>query len=76
MRRDCPKSEGGLTVEATQPSFESWWRPFTLGVGPADAYVTGLDPKRRDELRETCRSLLPEPPITLSATAWAALGRA
>ncbi len=24
-------------------SFDDWWEPFTLGVGPAGSYVAGLD---------------------------------
>src|SRR6516225_1133234 len=28
-----------LTVQATYASFEEWWEPFTLGVGPAGEYV-------------------------------------
>ena len=33
------------TVSATleHPSFEEWWEPYTRGVGPAGAYVAGLD---------------------------------
>lgn len=69
-------TDGALTVTVTHPRFEDWWTPFTLGVGPAGAHVAALDPERRDELRERCSRLLPAPPFTLSATAWAALGRA
>ena len=32
-----------LTADLTHPTFESWWEPFTQGVGPAGAYVAGLD---------------------------------
>lgn len=67
--------EGVLTVAVTHPSFDDWWTPFTLGIGPAGAYVKGLHPERQDALRATCRRLLPEPPFTLSGTAWATLGR-
>jgi SAM-dependent methyltransferase len=69
-------TDGALTVVVTHPTFEEWWTPFTLGIGPAGAHVTGLDPERRDELRERCRRLLSDPPFTVTATAWAALGRA
>jgi SAM-dependent methyltransferase len=64
------------TVSASleHPSFETWWEPFTGGVGPAGAYVAGLDPERRAELREACRRLLPDPPFLLTARAWAARG--
>ena len=56
------------------PSFEEWWEPFTLGVGPAGAYVSALAAGDRDRLRELCRSLLPAPPFTVTARAWAVAG--
>jgi SAM-dependent methyltransferase len=65
-----------LTVRVRHASFEHWWEPFTLGVGPAGAYVASLPPDRRAELRERCRRLLPAGPVEVSATAWAATGRA
>ena len=64
-----------LTVRVRQASFEQWWEPFTLGVGPAGAYVAALTPDRRSELREQCRRLLPAGPVDISATAWAATCR-
>jgi SAM-dependent methyltransferase len=60
-----------LTVQVHQPGFDSWWETFTLGVGPAGAYLTSLPADRRDELRERCRRQLPEGPFEVSATAWA-----
>ena len=48
--------ETALSVSVEHPTFEEWWEPFTLGVGPAGAYVAGLDPERRDALREQCRA--------------------
>jgi SAM-dependent methyltransferase len=62
-----------LTVQIRQASFEVWWEPFTLGVGPAGAYVASLTPERRADLREQCRRLLPTDPIEISATTWAAV---
>ena len=64
-----------LAVRVEHESFEEWWEPFTLGVGPAGGYVTRLEAERRDRLRERCRSLLPSPPFTLTARAWAVRGR-
>ena len=61
-----------LTVQVRQAGFDSWWETFTLGVGPAGAYLTSLLADRRDELRERCRRQLPEGPFEVSATAWAA----
>ena len=48
-----------LTASLEHASFEEWWEPFTGGVGPAGAFVAGLDAERQVELRERCRSLLP-----------------
>jgi SAM-dependent methyltransferase len=66
--------ETSLVVSTEHPTFEDWWEPFTLGVGPAGAYVARLDPERQAELRERCRRLLPKPPFVLTASAWAARG--
>ena len=66
--------ETALSVGVEHPSFEEWWEPFTLGVGPAGAYVAGLDAERQAELRERCRAALPEPPFVLTARAWTARG--
>jgi len=61
-----------LTVRVRYASFGRWWEPFTLGVGPAGAYVASLAPDQRAALREQCRRLLPAGPVAVSATAWAA----
>ncbi len=66
--------EGSLSVDVEHPTFEEWWAPYTLGVGPAGAYVAGLEQDRQSELRERCRELLPEAPFVVSARAWAARG--
>jgi SAM-dependent methyltransferase len=67
--------EHTLVVEAEHATFEDWWEPYLLGVGPAGSYVATLDAHGRDELRERCRALLPDPPFAVEARAWAALGR-
>jgi ubiquinone/menaquinone biosynthesis C-methylase UbiE len=63
-----------LTVEVEHASFEEWWEPFTLGIGPAGAYVQGLAQDARDRLRQRCRELHPAAPFVVSASAWAARG--
>ena len=63
-----------LAVRVEYAGFDDWWEPFTLGVGPAGAYVAGLDAVRRAELKERCRELAPVAPFTLEAIAWAARG--
>jgi SAM-dependent methyltransferase len=66
--------ESALSVSVEHPSFEEWWEPFTLGVGPAGSYAAGLDAKRQGQLRERCREMLPAAPFVLPACAWAARG--
>jgi SAM-dependent methyltransferase len=66
--------EDVLAVEVQHPTFDEWWEPFNLGVGPAGAFVASLDPGRRAKLREQCRAMLPAPPFALTAQAWAARG--
>ena len=60
-----------LTVHARHGTFEQWWEPLTLGVGPAGAYLRSLTAERRGLLRERCRQMLPATPVDVSATAWA-----
>ena len=67
---------GSLTVHVELASFEEWWEPYTLGVGPAGDYVAGLDAERRDALRERCRAKLPPAPFTVGVRAWCARARA
>jgi hypothetical protein len=66
--------EAALEVGAEHPTFEEWWEPFTLGVGPAGAFAAGLDAETQARLRELCRERLPEAPFVVSARAWSARG--
>jgi SAM-dependent methyltransferase len=66
--------EDALTVTVEHPSFEDWWEPFLLGVGPTGAYIAKLDPSGQAALRERCREKLSAGPFTVSAKAWAARG--
>ena len=66
--------ETALAVSVTHPTFEEWWEPYTLGVGPVGVYVNRLSAEQRETLRERCRELLPEPPFVLEAKAWTARG--
>ena len=63
-----------LKVVVEHATFEDWWEPYTLGVGPAGAYVAGLDSTPRMRLEQRCRSLLPAAPFEVGAVAWAARG--
>ena len=60
-----------LTVTLRYPDFDEWWEPFTLGVGPAGAYVAGLDEHARDAIRAGCAQRLPPAPFEVGASAWA-----
>jgi SAM-dependent methyltransferase len=65
-----------LTVRVRFESFDEWWEPFTLGVGPAGDHVARLSAGDRAELRARCAALLPaQTPFEVSASAWAASGR-
>jgi SAM-dependent methyltransferase len=63
-----------LAVSLQHPSFDAWWEPFTLGVGPAGAYVASLEIAHQAALRERCGSLLSPGPFLITARAWAARG--
>jgi SAM-dependent methyltransferase len=65
-----------ISIELEHTTFEDWWEPYTLGVGPAGGYVAGLDAERQAWLRERCRERLPEAPFAVTASAWAARGLA
>jgi ubiquinone/menaquinone biosynthesis C-methylase UbiE len=64
-----------LTVRIRQDGFETWWEPFTFGVGPAGEYLTSLPADRREALRELCRRQLPAGAFEISATAWTVISR-
>ncbi|MEP9364590.1 class I SAM-dependent methyltransferase [Nocardioides sp. CN2-186] len=68
-------SEGTLTVTVPYSSFDEWWEPYTLGVGPAGDYVAGLDEAGRETLRRHCAELLPDGPFEVEATAWTVVAR-
>lgn len=64
-----------LTVRVRHDSFDDWWRPYTLGVGPAGAYVATLEAPDRDRLREACRDVLPQGSFATTAAAWTVYAR-
>lgn len=65
-----------LTVVRHYAGFDDWWDPYTLGVGPAGAYVAALTEPERERLRARCAEAMPNGPFELSATAWCAAGMA
>ena len=66
--------ETSLRVSVEHPTFEEWWEPFTLGVGPAGAHVAALDEDHRAQLAARLREALPPAPFVITARAWAARG--
>lgn len=62
-----------LTVAVGYDSFQEWWEPFTLGVGPAGAYVAGLSGAARADLRAVCERRLGAGPLEVRASAWTVL---
>jgi SAM-dependent methyltransferase len=66
--------ETDLLVSIELPSFDDWWEPFELRVGPAGAYVGTLAEEERAAIRERCRRILGSEPLTVTAAAWAARG--
>jgi SAM-dependent methyltransferase len=67
--------EGSIAVTVRFPTFDQWWEPFTYGVGPAGAYVAGLDERRREDVRAACRTRLPDEPFEITAGAWCVVTR-
>jgi SAM-dependent methyltransferase len=60
-----------LGVTRTFATVDDWWEAFTFGVGPAGAYLARVSPEVRDAVRRRSAELLPSPPFTLTARAWA-----
>jgi SAM-dependent methyltransferase len=58
--------------------FEDYWRPFTLGAGPAPGYCVSLSPEARERLRQRLSDSLPrreDGSIALGTRAWAVRAR-
>ena len=64
-----------LTASVQHPTFDAWWEVFTLGVGPAGAYLAGLDAEGQARLRSLCHLRLGDGPFEITGRAWAAVGR-
>jgi SAM-dependent methyltransferase len=63
-----------LEVPTVFRDFEDYWRPFTLGAGPAPGYCASLESDARHRLREKLSESLPrraDGSIALKARAWA-----
>ena len=54
--------------------FDDFWRPFTLGAGPAPGYCMSLAPEARERLRQRLEDSLPragDGSIPMKLRAWA-----
>lgn len=66
--------DGAITSHADYTSFDDFWEPFTLAVGPSGEHLRSLPADQQARVREACRAALPEGPFTLDARAWYARG--
>ena len=69
----------GLALPTVFRDFADFWRPFTLGTGPAPGYCASLAPEARQRLKARLRDSLatgPDGSIALTARAWAVRARA
>jgi SAM-dependent methyltransferase len=67
---DCQAIE----VPTVFRDFDDYWRPFTLGAGPAPGYCMSLAPEKRERLREVLQERLSvdkDGSIRLKVRAWA-----
>ena len=63
-----------IEIPTVFKNFEDYWRPFTLGAGPAPGYCMSLDEGARERLRAKLQDNLPPGAggeISLKARAWA-----
>lgn len=68
---------GSIEIETAFTNFDDYWGPFLSGVGPAGAYVAGLNRDDRHELVTRLQEALvtsDDGSIELSARAWTATG--
>lgn len=67
---DCKAIE----IPTAFADFEDFWRPFTLGTGPAPCYCANLDSEAQQRLKKALHKSLPrreDGSIVLKAKAWA-----
>ncbi|WP_116131734.1 class I SAM-dependent methyltransferase [Tropicimonas sp. IMCC34043] len=78
-RAGLPEVEiAALEVPTVFADFDDFWRPFTLGTGPAPGYCASLAADQRQRLEDRLRDRLPRAPggsIAMTARAWAVRSR-
>ena len=64
-------------ADAAYDDFEDLWSPLPQGVGPAGAWCASLDTGHQGAVKEALRRRLDvgDGPFTLTARAWAVVGR-
>lgn len=71
--------EEPLVIEQVFDSFDDYWQPFLLGVGPAGAHAASRSAAQREALAQRLRRRLlgsaADGPLRLTARAWAVRGR-
>lgn len=68
-----------IEVPTVFRDFDDYWRPFTLGAGPAPGYCAALSPAAREALKQKLQADLPraaDGSIAMKARAWALSARA
>lgn len=71
---DVRGSELSVTIQLS--SFEDWWAPYEEPAGSVGDYLATKTPEHVAELRELCRSRLPDGPFGITAWTWTAVGTA
>ena len=67
-------TSSSLTVVRHYRSFDEWWQPLTLGVGPVGDYLATLSADALVDLRARCAEQFPTPSFDVSALARCARG--
>jgi SAM-dependent methyltransferase len=67
-------TEVELPADVRHATFDDWWEPFTLGVGPAGTWLVAQDAATQDAIRAACREELGDGPFAIPSYAWAARG--
>ncbi|KQW52973.1 SAM-dependent methyltransferase [Nocardioides sp. Root1257] len=65
-----------LSVDVVFDDFDTWWHPYTNGVGPLGDYLRSLDESRLEALRSRCAELVLPTPFTIRGSAWTVRARA
>jgi SAM-dependent methyltransferase len=66
---------GELSVTIRLESFEDWWAPYEEPAGSVGDYLATRSREQVAELRELCRSRLPEGSFEATAWTWTVTGR-